>query len=41
MFAISRSGQYYLGSLADMGNIKIDKQCDMLEESRKAEQEAE
>ena len=25
VFAISRSGLYYMGSLADMGNIKVDK----------------
>ena len=39
LFAISRSGKYYMSDVAGMasGTLKVDKECDMLEESKNVE----
>lgn len=37
IFAISTAGNYFVGQIGE-GNIKVDKQYDLLAESRKVEE---
>ena len=41
MFAISRSGKYYMSEITTeaAGALKVDKECDMLEESKNVEEQ--
>ena len=37
IFAISTAGNYFMGQIGE-GNVKVDKQFDLLDESRKVEE---